>query len=170
MRGAVVLLVGLMLSMPTSAEQLAHADILLVEQALAERNYQPGKVDGLFSDDTAGAIRDFEADWELPASGEISPDVLDRLAANHPSTKARWQQVDNRDCLIWNAEPQAFETVLWDGACVDGRVHGQGTLSWRYRKNGQWMRVDYTGVFRKGREYGPISVRAGVIPAALRNG
>jgi peptidoglycan hydrolase-like protein with peptidoglycan-binding domain len=51
----------------------------LVQSGLSELGYSPGPVDGLLGDQTRDAIRKFERDRRLPASGEISVRLIDEL-------------------------------------------------------------------------------------------
>lgn len=66
-----------------SAEQMPSAEAgsvtRSVEQQLAGLGYTPGKADGLFDEQTARAIREFEVDQKLPESGRISGPLVSRL-------------------------------------------------------------------------------------------
>jgi peptidoglycan hydrolase-like protein with peptidoglycan-binding domain len=53
--------------------------VQLVQSGLSELGYSPGPVDGLLGDQTRDAIRKFERDRRLPASGEISVRLIDEL-------------------------------------------------------------------------------------------
>jgi hypothetical protein len=39
-----------------------------------------------------------------------------------------WQAAEGSDCLVWNPNPQAEETVTWSGPCEGNRASGQGEL------------------------------------------
>ncbi len=57
----------------------AQAVILSVEQQLSGLGYAPGKIDGKTNDQTARAIRSFEAAQKLPETGRISGPLVSRL-------------------------------------------------------------------------------------------
>ena len=57
----------------------AQAVILSVEQQLSGLGYAPGKIDGKINDQTARAIRSFEAAQKLPETGRISGPLVSRL-------------------------------------------------------------------------------------------
>jgi peptidoglycan hydrolase-like protein with peptidoglycan-binding domain len=57
----------------------AESVALMVEQQLAALGYTPGKADGKLSEQTARAIREFEADQKLAQSGRISGPLVSRL-------------------------------------------------------------------------------------------
>ncbi len=44
--------------------------------------------------------------------------------------RGAWRDTDRADCQVWNPEQQPREALQWDGACVDGKVHGEGVLTW----------------------------------------
>ncbi len=58
----------------------AEAVIRAVQQSLALINYKPGAADGVMGQATAGAIRAFERDQQLPQTGRISGLLVMRLA------------------------------------------------------------------------------------------
>lgn len=47
-----------------------------IQQALAEKGYFKGEVNGLWGDDSAGAMKQFQADQKLPDDGKISAPAL----------------------------------------------------------------------------------------------
>ncbi|MFN0218068.1 MAG: peptidoglycan-binding protein [Hyphomicrobium sp.] len=61
---------------PTSEAQSV---IRLVKQSLAALGYQPGRVDGALTAETARAIREFETDQRLAETGRISGPLMSRL-------------------------------------------------------------------------------------------
>ncbi|MEE8297259.1 MAG: peptidoglycan-binding domain-containing protein, partial [Hyphomicrobium sp.] len=62
--------------------QSAEAEALIgsVQVSLAKLGYKPGPINGHFGASTSRAIRKFETDQELPASGRISGPLISRLA------------------------------------------------------------------------------------------
>lgn len=58
-------------------------DVRSVERAqreLQKLGYDPGPIDGKIGTKTTQAIRQFQADMRLPADGQLSPELLNRLA------------------------------------------------------------------------------------------
>jgi peptidoglycan hydrolase-like protein with peptidoglycan-binding domain len=58
-----------------------HAEQVIrsVQQRLAALGYQPGRIDGRPSEETAKAIRDFEMDKGLVPRGRVSAELVTRL-------------------------------------------------------------------------------------------
>jgi hypothetical protein len=52
-----------------------------IQQRLAELGYKPGPIDGIMGPRTRAAIRAFERDTGRPQSGEVSPALIEALAA-----------------------------------------------------------------------------------------
>ena len=50
------------------------------QRQLQKLGYDPGPIDGKMGTKTTGAIRQFQADMRLPADGQLSPSLLNRLA------------------------------------------------------------------------------------------
>lgn len=59
-----------------------------------------------------------------------------------------WLTDSSTGCRVWNPFPQFDETVMWKGPCVDGFVHGRGTLRWFI--SGKLFGTD-EGEFRRGK-------------------
>lgn len=66
----------------------AEAVIKLVQRHLGERGYRAGAADGRLSAQTVAAIRQFEGDQGLRATGRISADLLSRLQERAPGPSA----------------------------------------------------------------------------------
>ena len=81
-------------------------------------------------------LRAYQSDWGLPVTGDLTPEMQQRLAREHPDTESQWYQVDGQDCEVWNPLPQARERVTWTGGCANGRISGQGTLIFSYLLDG----------------------------------
>ena len=43
---------------------------------------------------------------------------------------AHWIKDTAKDCWAADADPEPGESVSWTGACVNGLIGGEGTLSW----------------------------------------
>ena len=124
-------------------------DIRTVQQALADAHYDVGEVDGRLGNMTAAAIRQYQSDWELPETGEISRDLIDRLRRTHPATQPQWLKIENSDCTFWEA-PRARGVVSWTGGCTGGKVSGTGTLTLRFVQAGDARADRYEGELRDG--------------------
>lgn len=141
---------GLLFAAPAAAQD---ADtVLYIEERLAERGYAVGEIDGVVDADATAAIRAYQEDWALPVDGVASLGLRAQMEA---SLGERWQAVENlSDCAVWNPFPQARETVLWTGACLDGRANGRGVETWRYYLQGVWREEVYRGPLVNGRSHG----------------
>jgi hypothetical protein len=60
--------------------QLSRADIRRAQELLAQLGFDPGPIDGLLGPRTRTAVESFEQAKGLPASGEVTPALIDRLA------------------------------------------------------------------------------------------
>ena len=60
--------------------QLSRADIRRAQELLAQLGFDPGPVDGLMGPRTRTAVESFEQAQGLPASGEMTPALIDRMA------------------------------------------------------------------------------------------
>ena len=136
------------------AEAEASDDVKMVQFQLAIDDYDVDEFDGQLGSKTVQAIRQYQSDWELTQTGEISPDLVSRLKGEHDATKSRWQKVENLDCEVWNENPQAREKVSWSGDCTDGKASGKGILVWEYIGQGGTRMSTYDGEYRAGRMNG----------------
>ena len=136
---------------------LSRSDIRAATAALAVAGYAPGPVDGDWDEADRAALIAYQADWQLPETGELTgeltADLVLRLIREHPATEPRWVQTDT-GCSVWNRFPQARETVTWTGDCIDGVTSGEGTLTWTSVLRGEPQVETYTGQRRDGRENG----------------
>lgn len=62
-----------------SMGRLNRDDIIMVQQRLADRGYYRGSVDGIYGPQTAHAVRAFQEDNGLTASGRLTSATLDEL-------------------------------------------------------------------------------------------
>ena len=60
--------------------QLSRADIRRAQELLAQLGFDPGPIDGLIGPRTREAVQGFEEARGLPASGDVTPALIDRLA------------------------------------------------------------------------------------------
>ncbi len=59
--------------------------------------------------------------------------------------------VDKQGCRLWNSNPQANESISWNGVCPNGLASGEGVAQWY--QNGQ-PTDRYDGEWKDGRENG----------------
>ncbi|MEQ9562555.1 MAG: peptidoglycan-binding domain-containing protein [Woeseiaceae bacterium] len=64
---------AMLLLMLGAAEVLADDLTLRIQQDLATLGYHPGEIDGQLSDPTIAAIAQFQAERDMPVTGEVSP-------------------------------------------------------------------------------------------------
>ena len=62
-----------------------------------------------------------------------------------------WIIAENQPCQRYNPNPTPGETYTWSGACMDGKVSGQGRGVWHLPDGGQSV---YTGSMREGKLHG----------------
>ncbi len=142
-------------SMPAVAEQpLSRRQIRSVQAALAKWGYDPGPADGISGKRTTAAVRQYQADWQLPETGQLSAELLARLERKHPDTESRWQKTVAGGCQVWNEGPLAKETASWSGDCQGGKASGVGKLLWTWIRKGDARRATYEGVMLAGKEHG----------------
>jgi peptidoglycan hydrolase-like protein with peptidoglycan-binding domain len=64
----------------TESSSKEEQKILMVQYALADLGYDPGEANGQMSETTRAAVRKFESDRGIPATGEISRAVLKEMS------------------------------------------------------------------------------------------
>jgi peptidoglycan hydrolase-like protein with peptidoglycan-binding domain len=62
-----------------AAPSLMQVYTVTVQQELARRGYNPGRIDGVLREQTRAAIRDFQDDNGLPLTGEVSLELVNYL-------------------------------------------------------------------------------------------
>lgn len=60
-------------------EMMTESDVMRLEEALAQRGYDPGRVDGVIDNETRAAIQEFQDDHELAATGIIDEETGELL-------------------------------------------------------------------------------------------
>jgi hypothetical protein len=75
---------------------------------------------------------------------------LSAAAAQTPSA-GQFVADPQTGCRVWNPHPQAGETVVWTGSCVNGLAQGAGRLQWL--RDGKPYERD-EGQWREGRQEG----------------
>ncbi|WP_341675355.1 hypothetical protein [Niveibacterium sp. SC-1] len=64
----------------------------------------------------------------LAAWRRASPFLALLFSAAVQAAPAAWFADAATQCRVWNPFPAPGETVSWNGPCVDGKAHGEGTL------------------------------------------
>jgi peptidoglycan hydrolase-like protein with peptidoglycan-binding domain len=60
-------------------DEIDEDDVKVVQQALLERGYYDGPIDGIPGDRTRSSVKEFQQDEELPATGRINAATLEKL-------------------------------------------------------------------------------------------
>ena len=74
------------------------------------------------------------------------------------SPKGMWFDTNQRDCQVWNSNPQIDETASWSGGCLNGKTHGKGTMTWRWRENGKIVERLIEQRMSNGRNLGQVKI------------
>lgn len=69
-----------------------------------------------------------------------------------------WFPTNKPNCEIWNPQPQEDETAFWSGKCLNGKAHGKGALTWKFKKNGKFIMRLVEGNMKNGRREGKIKI------------
>ena len=74
------------------------------------------------------------------------------------SAEGIWFPTDKPNCQVWNPDPESEETALWSGSCLNGKAHGKGAITWRYKKNGNFVLRLIEGKMTNGRRLGSVKI------------
>ena len=44
---------------------------------------------------------------------------------------SNWSSMENQSCQVWNYGNRDCEPFNWSGGCVDGKVSGEGQMTYR---------------------------------------
>ena len=69
-----------------------------------------------------------------------------------------WFSTNKPNCQVWNPDPESEETALWSGSCLNGKAHGEGAITWRYKKNGNFVLRLIEGEMKDGRRLGEVRI------------
>ena len=141
-------------SIQTARAEPAQWEVELVQAALNSSGYDAGAADGKMGDKTRDAIKQYQSDWQLPETGELTPEMVDRITGNHPATSGQLKAASNKpDCEVhtWPAPREAIEI---EGTCVDGKLSGSGKVTYRSFKQGRWRTVIAEGDYKAGKLHG----------------
>ena len=103
-----------------------------------------------------GAVQ--ERDWlriDLRGDGDeafIYAPLLRETSASARTilSDSRWSVTRYRPCQVWSEGQEHRDSFAWSGDCVDGKVSGEGRLTW-YTRFGQYV---YEGSMQAGRLHG----------------
>jgi peptidoglycan hydrolase-like protein with peptidoglycan-binding domain len=63
----------------------ANGDVRAAQQALKEKGFDPGPIDGVMGPRTKAAVKDFQQKENLTATGQLDADTTSRLIASAPA-------------------------------------------------------------------------------------
>ena len=72
--------------------------------------------------------------------------------------QGEWFPTDKPNCLTWNPNPSLGETVTWSGDCVNGKAHGTGKTTWRFKQSGIWVERYINGDMLNGQRSGQVKI------------
>ena len=111
--------------------------VRIVQQALNDEGYNPGKADGKFGKKTAAAIRMYEKEWELPVTGEMSWRMVVHLNLSQGvvGNKSKGQQTFS-------------DGGRYEGQLRRSKRQGQGTYTFPNGTSyvGEWRANEINGV------------------------
>jgi len=84
--------------------------------------------------------------------------ILSLFSFSEVFAQGSWFPTNKINCKVWNPQPQNEETALWSGECLDGKAHGKGGLTWRYKKNGKVVLRLVEGDMTNGRRLGEVKI------------
>ena len=129
-------------------EALTRERRIQVQRGLAALGFEAGPADGMFGPRTRSAIREWQQDKGLEATGYLTADETEALAAAGAATPEAgeaavagdvpgplcsdvaegpcWNEVSNRPgCYI---RLSSHSDPSWSGGCVDGKASGRGRV------------------------------------------
>lgn len=130
-----------------SEDQVEAAEL---ETLLRQWNYLDSRVNGKLGEADRTALAQFRNDWKIPetAGREV---VIAYLRRQHPATRAKDRfPLQGMKCSTENPYPQPQETAHWTGVCVDGKLQGMGTLSWKFLRRSEWSEASTRGTMTDG--------------------
>lgn len=136
---------------PQSPEAFSQTEIRIVQTQLRKKGYGIETVDGIAGSQTRDAIIEYQSDWQIAETGQITRELIDRLQRKHPDTKARMVKAANSDCELYDTSPEARMTLEVTGTCKDGDVVGRGEIIWTYMRQGKFVTSEYKGNFVNGK-------------------
>ena len=144
------------MTIPASAENpLTRRDIRTAQSALIHHGYPLDDPRGVWRDSSAKALKNYQKDWGLPVTGELTQEILARLDHRHPDTRPQWVPVAGQPCRVWSGHKTAKSTATWDGPCKDGNADGRGVLEIHHYRNGErHSNYRYEGRLQAGKRVG----------------
>ena len=122
-----------------------------IQIGLWAQGFNPGAPDSNFGSRTREAIRTWQASRGLETTGNLDAESRNALLAAVPDLSGPiWLTAQNKPCRVWNPNPEAGESLIWSGGCVDGKASGSGRLVWR----GSYGESVYEGEYRDGKKNG----------------
>lgn len=132
------------------------AEVLWLEQRLADLTYRPGPIDGVFDKKTYQAVMAFQK-WErLSRDGVVGTQVWQRLLTASPPHSAKsgvgtWIEVDkSRQVLLYVVEGTVVRTLaVSTGSAAVGIVTPSAVFT-VYAKSGKWDGPRYKPLYLRG--------------------
>ncbi|HEX7167965.1 MAG TPA: L,D-transpeptidase family protein [Acidimicrobiales bacterium] len=146
-------------------------EVRVLEQRLADRKYDPGKVDGVFDSATGHAVMAFQKVHGMERTSRATPDVLARLeAAGDPEPMlaaggATRVEVDLKRQVLFFWKDGALHRILPVSTgnnkryCVDGSCATAVTPGGSFRVN---RKIRGLRVSRLGKLYNPLYFNGGI--------
>lgn len=94
---------------------------------------------------------------EQPLGGVTGHVALQPLCTGADDENACWLAVDGKPgCHIWIPEPWGEQSVAFEGSanCTNGKLTGDGNVTWRTRIDGEWESTAGEGRFVEGEMHG----------------
>jgi len=74
------------------------------------------------------------------------------LAVKESRSEGLWHRVEDKtNCVSWIDAPLENLTMTWTGVCERGKTSGQGSIVWRFKKEGVWVESYFTGNMEAGK-------------------
>ena len=70
-----------------------------------------------------------------------------------------WFPTDKPNCQVWNPTLKTDETALWSGECRNGKAHGEGVTTWKWREDGEFVTRLVEGERKDGRQVGKVKIK-----------
>jgi len=127
-----------------------------LEALLRHWEYLDARVNGKLGEADRTALAQFRSDWAIPDTAGRDV-VITYLRREHEKTSAKDAfPIEGMTCTIENPYPQPRETAHWTGDCVNGKLQGYGTLSWKFLRRGEWTEATTEGTMTDGIMNGPV--------------
>jgi|GEM_PF-3500628 len=80
--------------------------------------------------------------------------LLLSFTSSAQESTAAFSKIENRNCEVWNQNPNPNEVISWNGECVNGKTHGKGTLMFTVTKDGKTNTQTLNATYVRGKREG----------------